>query len=156
MSGHEDIDLALTLNGEQRCEAVDPRMLLLEALRDRFGAKGPKYGCGTGDCGACTIELDGRVAKSCLSLAVAAEGAEIVTIEGLSDGDLSPLQRAFCEEYGFQCGFCLSGMLFAARDLLAQSTDPSDEDIRQAISGNLCRCTGYEQIVGAVRAAAGS
>src|SRR4051794_7543756 len=143
------MDLSLTLNNEARTATVDPRMLLVDALRDAFGATGPKTGCLTGDCGACTVRLDGRIVKSCLQLAVAADGATIDTLEGMAgaDGELTPLQEAFWDTNAFQCGFCLSGMLFAAEDLLERNPDPSDEEIREAISGNLCRCTGYEPIV---------
>ncbi len=147
--------LRLTLNGELRSAPVDPRMLLVEALRESFGVTGPKIGCATGDCGACTVRRGGEIVKACLDLAVANDGAEIVTIEGLaSEGDLSPLQQAFWDSYAFQCGFCLSGMLFAADDLLSRNPSPSDDEIRDAIRGNLCRCTGYENIVLAVRAVA--
>jgi len=144
----------LTLNGEPRTADVDPRLLLVEAIRDVFGATGPKLGCGTGDCGACTVRRNGSVIKSCLELAVANDGADIVTIEGLAvGGTLSALQQAFWDAYAFQCGFCLSGMLFAADDLLANNPAPSEAEIRGAIAGNLCRCTGYENIVVAIRAA---
>jgi aerobic-type carbon monoxide dehydrogenase small subunit (CoxS/CutS family) len=142
----------LIVNGEARSEAVDPRALLVEALRDAFGVRGPKIGCLTGDCGACTVRVDGRITKSCLSLAVAHEGADVQTLEGLAqDGVLSELQEAFWDAHAFQCGFCLSGMLFAAGDLLERIPSPSDAEIRDAISGNLCRCTGYDPIVAAIR-----
>jgi aerobic-type carbon monoxide dehydrogenase small subunit (CoxS/CutS family) len=145
-------DLSLTINGEPRTAAVDPRQTLVEALREAFGVLGPKIGCATGDCGACTVEIDGRIVKSCLELAVASDGCEITTIEGLADnGELTPLQEAFWNENAFQCGYCLSGMLFAARDLLQRNPNPTDDEIRTAIGGNLCRCTGYESIVAAVR-----
>jgi aerobic-type carbon monoxide dehydrogenase small subunit (CoxS/CutS family) len=145
----------LTLNGERRSAEVDPRMLLVEALRDAFGARGPKIGCLTGDCGACTVRVDGRIVKSCLQMAVAHDGAEVQTLEGLAeDGALSELQEAFWDAHAFQCGYCLSGMLFAAGDLLERTPSPSDDEIREAISGNLCRCTGYDPIVAAIRAIA--
>jgi aerobic-type carbon monoxide dehydrogenase small subunit (CoxS/CutS family) len=148
--------MELTLNGERRSADVDPRMLLVEALRDAFGARGPKIGCLTGDCGACTVRLDGVIAKSCLRLAVAADGAEVQTLEGLAGDDgLSALQEAFWDAHAFQCGYCLSGMLFAAGDLLERTPSPTEEEIREAISGNLCRCTGYDPIVAAIRAVAG-
>lgn len=148
--------LGLTINGEARSEEIDPRMLLVDALRDAFGITGPKIGCLTGDCGACTVKLDGRIAKSCLRLAVACDGSEVQTLEGLaSDGQLSALQQSFWDHNGFQCGFCLSGMLFAAEDLLARSPRPSEDEIREAISGNLCRCTGYDGIVAAIQAVSG-
>ncbi len=147
--------MELTLNGERRSAEIDGRMLLVEALRDAFGARGPKVGCLTGDCGACTVRMDGAIVKSCLKLAVAADGAEVQTLEGLADaGGLTPLQEAFWDAHAFQCGYCLSGMLFAAGDLLERTASPTDEEIREAISGNLCRCTGYDTIVAAVRAAA--
>jgi aerobic-type carbon monoxide dehydrogenase small subunit (CoxS/CutS family) len=149
------VQLSLTIDGVPRSANVDGRSLLVEALREDFGATGPKVGCATGDCGACTCRKDGAVIKTCLELAVAAEGSEITTLKGLAeDGKLSPIQQAFWDEQGFQCGFCLSGMVFAAEDLLERNPEPTDEEIRWAISGNLCRCTGYEPIVGAVRAAA--
>ena len=145
-------DRQLRLNGEPRSAAVDPRLLLVEALREAFGARGPKIGCLTGDCGACTMRVDGAIVKSCLLLAVAADGADVETLEGLADGDgLTELQQAFWDDHAFQCGYCLSGMLFAARDLLERVADPTDEEIREAIDGNLCRCTGYENIVTAIR-----
>lgn len=151
----DEVRLGITLNGVPRSAEIDRRMLLVEAIRYGFGTTGPKVGCGTGDCGACTVLVDGAVTKSCLRLAVAAEGAEITTLEGLAhDGELTPLQRAFWDEYAFQCGFCLSGMLFLAQDLLDRNPDPTDEEIRAGISGNLCRCTGYDTIVAAVRRAA--
>jgi carbon-monoxide dehydrogenase small subunit len=129
-------------------------MLLVDALRDAFGATGPKTGCLTGDCGACTVRLDGQVVKSCLTLACAADGAEVRTLEGMAgDGRLTPLQESFWDAHAFQCGYCLSGMLFAAEDLLERSPSPTDAEIREAISANLCRCTGYDAIVAAVRAA---
>jgi aerobic-type carbon monoxide dehydrogenase small subunit (CoxS/CutS family) len=147
--------MELRLNGEQRSADVDPRMLLVEALRDAFGAHGPKIGCLTGDCGACTVRVDGAIVKSCLKLAVAAEGADVETLEGLAgEGGLSALQQAFWDSHAFQCGYCLSGMLFAAGDLLERVESPIDAEIREAISGNLCRCTGYDPIVDAIRSVA--
>lgn len=149
------MELRLTVNGEDRTAEVDPRALLIEAVRDDFGLTGSHIGCLTGDCGACTMEVNGRIVKSCLELAVSAQGADIVTIEGIADnGQLTPLQEAFWNEYGFQCGYCLPGMLFAARDLLAHNAAPTEHDIRYAINGNLCRCTGYHRIVQAIAAAA--
>jgi carbon-monoxide dehydrogenase small subunit len=147
----------LTLNGETVSADVDPRMLLVEALRDVFGARGPKIGCLTGDCGACTVRVDGAIVKSCLRLAVSVDGAEVQTLEGLADeeGGLTALQQAFWDAHAFQCGYCLSGMLFAAGDLLERTASPTDDEIREAISGNLCRCTGYDPIVAAIRSVAG-
>ena len=148
-------DITLTVNGTQREVDVDVRMLLVEALREKVGLTGPRIGCRTGDCGACTVRLDGATRKACLVLAVAADGAEISTIEGLADGEeLHPLQRAFCNEHAFQCGFCLSGMLLASQELLEAVPDPSDDQIAVALRGNLCRCTGYHNIIRAVRRAA--
>jgi carbon-monoxide dehydrogenase small subunit len=148
-------EVKVTVNGVPRRFDVDVRLLLVEALRDVLGLIGPKIGCRTGDCGACTIRVDGHARKSCLMLAVAADGAEITTLEGLASGDeLHPLQETFCSEYAFQCGFCLSGMLFAAQDLLESTPDPTDDEIKVALRGNLCRCTGYQNIVRAVRRAA--
>ncbi|MGD9734359.1 MAG: (2Fe-2S)-binding protein [Solirubrobacterales bacterium] len=150
-----DLQLTLVVDGERRSEPVAPGALLVEALRESFGAQAPKVGCATGDCGACTVIRDGEPVKSCLELAAACEGAQITTLEGFAEGEeLSPVQRAFWDEGAFQCGFCLSGMVAAAEDLLRRNPDPSDEEIRWALSGNLCRCTGYEPIVAAVRAAA--
>jgi aerobic carbon-monoxide dehydrogenase small subunit len=149
------MELRLTVNGEERAAEVDSRSLLIEAVRDGFGLTGSHVGCLTGDCGACTMEVDGRIIKSCLELAVSAAGADVVTIEGLAEnGQLTPLQEAFWNEYGFQCGYCLPGMLFSARDLLARNPTPSEQEIRYAINGNLCRCTGYHRIVKAIAAAA--
>jgi len=149
------MELSLTIDGERRTAEVDPRMLLVEALRDAFGARGPKTGCLTGDCGACTVRVDGTIVKSCLKLAVAADGADVRTIAGLAGEDgLTPLQQAFWDEHAFQCGYCLSGMLFAAEDLLERTPSPTDAEIREALGGNLCRCTGYDTIVAAVRSVA--
>jgi carbon-monoxide dehydrogenase small subunit len=146
--------LRLHLDGAARVAEIDPRMLLVEALRDAFDATSPKLGCHTGDCGACTVLLDGEPTKSCLELAVAAEGATVTTTEGLArDGQLTPLQQAFCDRYAFQCGFCLPGMLLVAQDLLRHTPHPTEEQVRVALRGNLCRCTGYDSIVDAVLAA---
>jgi carbon-monoxide dehydrogenase small subunit len=148
--------LSLTINGERRTAEIDSRMLLVEAVRESFGLKGTHIGCLTGDCGACTVSLDGKVTKSCLVLAVQAEGSDVVTIEGFNGGGeaLDPIQQAFWDEYGFQCGYCLPGQLFATRDLLETTARPSEQEIRDAIDGNLCRCTGYEKMINAIQAAA--
>ena len=147
--------LTIELDGRERSAEVDPRMRLVEALRECFGALAPKVGCGTGDCGACTIEQDGLLVKSCLKLAAAAQGSSMTTLEGLAPpGELTELQRAFWEHHAFQCGFCVSGMVLCARELLERDPDPSDEAIRGALDANLCRCTGYQNIVAAVRYAA--
>ncbi|WP_406635210.1 (2Fe-2S)-binding protein [Amycolatopsis sp. WGS_07] len=143
--------LELTVNGKRRTAAVDRRDLLIEALRTRFGVTGPKIGCLTGDCGACTVRLGGRITKSCLRLAVAEDGAEIETLESMSTEGLSGLQESFWDANAFQCGYCLSGMLFSAEDLLERNPAPDEDEIRQAISGNLCRCTGYAAIVTAIK-----
>jgi carbon-monoxide dehydrogenase small subunit len=149
------VKLRLTLNGMPRTAEVDPRSLLVEAIRDDFGLTGTHIGCLTGDCGACTTQMNGKIVKTCLELAAGAQDAEIVTIEGIADnGELTPLQQAFWDEYGFQCGYCLPGMLFSAGDLLARNPSPDEAEIREAINGNLCRCTGYHGIVRAIRAAA--
>jgi aerobic-type carbon monoxide dehydrogenase small subunit (CoxS/CutS family) len=134
---------------------MEPRTLLSDCLRHEFGLPGTHVGCEHGVCGSCTVLVDGRTARSCLMFAVQAEGAAVTTIEGLAqDGVLNHLQEAFWEEHGLQCGYCTPGMLMAATELLAHNANPSDDDIREAISGNLCRCTGYTYIINAVRSAA--
>ncbi|WP_299954248.1 (2Fe-2S)-binding protein [uncultured Modestobacter sp.] len=149
------VELRLTVDGQERVAAVDPRSLLLDALREDFGATAPKAGCRTGDCGACTVRVEGAIAKSCLRLAVAEDGSDVRTIASMADGDrLTPLQQAFWDLNAFQCGFCLSGMLLAGEDLLDRIPSPTDAQIREAISGNLCRCTGYDSIVAAIRSCA--
>jgi carbon-monoxide dehydrogenase small subunit len=149
------VRLTIELNGEERSAQVDPRMLLVEALRESFATRGPKIGCRSGDCGACTVEQDGLLVKSCLRLAVAAQGSRIRTIEGFArGGPLTALQLAFWDLHAFQCGFCASGMLFAAEELLTRVPRPTDAQIREALDANLCRCTGYHNIVAAVRAVA--
>jgi carbon-monoxide dehydrogenase small subunit len=146
--------LTLSVNGESRSLEVEPRTLLVHALRDELGLTGTHIGCDTSQCGACTVLLDGRAVKSCTVLAVQVEDAEIKTIEGLSvDGDLHPIQRAFVEHHGLQCGFCTPGVILTAADLLSRDPDPSHETIRHALRGNLCRCTGYQTIVDSVAAA---
>jgi aerobic-type carbon monoxide dehydrogenase small subunit (CoxS/CutS family) len=149
------VDISLTINGQRRTTRVDGRALLLDALRDAFGVTGPKFGCGTGDCRACTVRVDAAITKSCLRLAVAENGAAVDTIEGMAAaGQLTALQQAFWDRNAFQCGFCLSGMLFAAEDLLARNPSPTEAEIRDAISGNLCRCTGFDAIVDAISSCA--
>jgi carbon-monoxide dehydrogenase small subunit len=146
--------VTLVVNGEPRSLEVEGRTLLVHALRDGLGLTGAHIGCDTSQCGACTVLLDGRAVKSCTMLAPQAEGREITTIEGLSrDGEMHALQRAFVEHHGLQCGFCTPGVILTAADLLARNASPSDEDIRHALRGNLCRCTGYQGIVESVRAA---
>ncbi|MFI6520082.1 (2Fe-2S)-binding protein [Spirillospora sp. NPDC050679] len=135
---------------------VEPRLLLVHYLRDRLGKVGTPVGCDTTNCGACTVLLDGLSAKSCSVLAVQADGHEVTTVEGLGTGERPhPMQRAFHEEHALQCGYCTPGMIMAALDLLRENADPSDDEIRAGLEGNLCRCTGYQNIVRAVRAAAG-
>ncbi|MFQ6015149.1 MAG: (2Fe-2S)-binding protein, partial [Anaerolineae bacterium] len=147
----------LTVNGETHEVSSAPYRTLLEVLRDDLRLTGTKEGCGTGDCGSCTVLLDSKAVASCLVLAVEADGHVITTIEGLaSNGDLHPLQRAFIEHGALQCGFCTPGLLMSARALLDENPHPSETEIRKEISGNLCRCTGYDKIVRAIAAAAKS
>jgi carbon-monoxide dehydrogenase small subunit len=145
----------LQVNGEDHELEVEPRLLLVHLLRDKLGLTGTHVGCDTSNCGACTVHLDGQAVKSCTVLAVQADGAEVTTIEGLgSEEQLHPMQNAFWENHGLQCGYCTPGMIMAATDLLRRNPDPSEEDVRHALEGNLCRCTGYHNIVKAVLAAA--
>ena len=147
--------VTVTVNGEVREADVEPRLLLVHLLRDTFGLTGTHVGCDTSHCGACTVHLDGRSAKSCTVLAVQADGATVTTIEGISSGvALHPLQQAFWDQHGLQCGFCTPGFVMATVSLLRESPSPSESEIRQALEGNLCRCTGYHNIVRAVEAAA--
>ena len=147
--------MRITVNGVEREVEPGPTELLVEVIRERVRLKGTHVGCQNGDCGACTVACDGKIVKSCLILAASVEGAEITTIEGFAPGEqLDPIQEAFWDEDGFQCGFCLPGQLFAARDLLAHTPDPSEDEVRHALAGNLCRCTGYTKMVRAVRRAA--
>ena len=148
--------ISLTVNGAPRELDVEPRRLLVQALREDLDLTGTHVGCDTSQCGACTVHVDGRAVKSCTMLAVQADGATVVTIEGLATSaeELHPLQTAFWEKHGLQCGFCTPGMIMTAADLLARNSDPTDDEIRDAIEGNICRCTGYQNIVAAVRAAA--
>jgi carbon-monoxide dehydrogenase small subunit len=145
--------LELTVNGAPRRVEVEPRTLLVHALRDTLGLTGTKVGCDTSQCGACTVLLDGRAVKSCTLLAIRAEGADVTTVEGLSTHGLHPLQTAFREHHGLQCGFCTPGMLMSALDLLRRNAQPDEEAIRAALAGNLCRCTGYQPIVRSIQAA---
>ena len=143
------------LNGREVEAEVEPNTLLLNLLRERFHLTGAKYGCGIGECGACTVLLDGEPILSCLTLAVEVDGREVTTIEGLAeDGKLHPLQRAFLEEGAVQCGFCTPGMILTAKALLEENPNPSEDEIREYLKGNLCRCTGYVNIVKAVKRAA--
>lgn len=148
-------DITLNVNGQARQASVEPRELLIHVLRDRMDITGPHVGCETSHCGACTVEIDGRSVKSCTLFAVQAEGCEITTIEGLGNPDkLHVLQEQFKEHHGLQCGFCTPGMITRAHRLLKENPNPTEEDVRFGISGNLCRCTGYQNIVKAVLSAA--
>jgi carbon-monoxide dehydrogenase small subunit len=150
------VHVDVTVNGERREADVEARLLLVYWLRDELGLTGTHVGCDTTNCGACTVHLNGEAVKSCTMLTAQADGGEVTTIEGLSGGDgLHPLQAAFMDKHGLQCGFCTPGMIMAAADLLARNPSPSDEEIRHGLEGNLCRCTGYQNIVEAVKAAAG-
>jgi carbon-monoxide dehydrogenase small subunit len=147
--------VSLTVNGEKVEALVEPRLLLIHLLREQLNLTGPHIGCDTSHCGACTVDLNGKSVKSCTLFAVQAEGAEVLTIEGLAQGgQLHPLQEGFVECHGLQCGFCTPGMIMRAYRLLQENPNPSEEEIRWGISGNLCRCTGYQNIVKAVRFAA--
>ena len=146
----------VSVNGREHDVEVEPRLLLVHLLRDKLGLTGTHVGCDTTNCGACTVHLNGEAVKSCTVLAVQADGAEVTTIEAIAEnGDLHPVQRAFNEEHGLQCGYCTPGMVMTAIKLLEANPAPSDAEIRRGLEGNLCRCTGYENIVAAVRSAAG-
>jgi aerobic carbon-monoxide dehydrogenase small subunit len=149
------VPVHLTVNGETKEVEVEARLLLVHLLRDTLGLTGTHVGCDTTNCGACTVHLDGEAVKSCTVLAVQADGAEVRTIEGMADGDkLHPLQEAFWNDHGLQCGYCTPGMIMAAADLLQRKPDPTEEEVRHGLEGNLCRCTGYHNIVKAVLDAA--
>jgi carbon-monoxide dehydrogenase small subunit len=149
------VPVSLDVNGTTYEREVEPRLLLVHFLRDELGLTGTHVGCDTSNCGACTVHLNGNAVKSCTVLAVQADGAQVTTIEGLgSQDDLHPVQEAFWEHHGLQCGYCTPGMIMAAADLLERNPDPSEQDVREALAGNLCRCTGYHNIVKAVLAAA--
>jgi len=155
MSEFPEIPITVTVNGEERRLAVRADETLLHALRDRLHLTGTKLCCGEGECGACTVLLDGRAVDSCIVLAVEADGRAVTTIEGLEkNGRLDPIQEAFLDSGSVQCGFCTPGMLLAARHLLDRNPDPTDDEIKEALCGNLCRCTGYTRIIAAVRQAA--
>jgi carbon-monoxide dehydrogenase small subunit len=144
--------IALEVNGVRHELDVEPRRLLVQTIREDLGLTGTHIGCDTSQCGACTVHVDGRAVKSCTVLAVQADGHGVTTIEGMgSEAQLHPLQQAFWEQHGLQCGFCTPGMIMAAADLLARDTDPTDDEIRHAIEGNICRCTGYQNIVKSVQ-----
>jgi carbon-monoxide dehydrogenase small subunit len=147
--------ITVSVDGVSYTDDVEPRMLLVQYLRETLGKTGTVIGCDTSNCGACTVHLDGVSVKSCSVLAVQADGSSVTTIEGLArDGELHPVQRAFSEEHALQCGFCTPGMIMASCALLADNPNPSEEEIRHGLEGNLCRCTGYHNIVKAVQAAA--
>jgi len=151
------VPVAVTVNGRQRRAAVEPRLLLVHFLRETLGLTGTHVGCDTSNCGACTVHVDGMAVKSCTMLAVQADGSEVTTIEGLGDTEnLHPVQEAFWASHALQCGYCTPGMIMASADLLAHNPDPSEAEIRHSLEGNLCRCTGYHNIVKAVRTAAKS
>jgi carbon-monoxide dehydrogenase small subunit len=150
------MQVTMTVNGEERTDEVEPRSLLAHHLREVCGLRATNIGCDTTSCGACTVLVDGLSVKSCTVLAVATDGARVTTLEGLAgaDGELHPVQAAFRAEHGLQCGFCTPGMVLAAVGLLADNPDPTDREVREGLEGNLCRCTGYHNIVRAVQAAA--
>ena len=150
MSEH---DITLTVNGTEGELTVESRTLLVHALRDELAYTGPKVGCESTKCGACTVHLDGDPVKACTVLAVQADGSEVTTVEGVGDGDLHPVQESLHEEHGLQCGYCTPGMVMTATSLLADETDPDRDDIRRALKGNICRCTGYQNVVDAVSSA---
>jgi len=145
--------ITLKLNNETRSLEIEPSDILLDVLRESLGVKSPKIGCERGDCGACTVLLDGKTVRSCLILAIEADGCDITTVEGLSVAQLTPLQQAFLEHGSFQCGFCAPGFLLSATELLEKNPHPSEAEIKEAIGGNLCRCTGYQPIINAIAAA---
>jgi carbon-monoxide dehydrogenase small subunit len=153
MSG--TVSVRLNVNGDEHTLEVEPRLLLVHALRDKLALTGTHVGCDTSNCGACTVHLEGQAVKSCTILAVQADGAEVTTIEGMGTEDnLHPLQEAFWNNHGLQCGYCTPGMIMAAAGLLAENPSPGEDDVRHALEGNLCRCTGYHNIVKAVLDAA--
>jgi carbon-monoxide dehydrogenase small subunit len=155
MGAGERLAVSLTVNGEPRRAEATTATLLVEFLRDGLGLKGTHVGCLTGDCGACTVLLDGLAVKACCVLAATVDGAEVVTLEGLGTPEaLHPLQQLFWDRHAFQCGFCLPGMIFSTLELLNEEPDPTEADVRRALSGNLCRCTGYQTQVAAVLEAA--
>ena len=150
------VPITVTVNGQLHAGDVEPRQLLVHFLRDTLGLTGTHVGCDTSNCGACTVHLSGDAVKSCTVLAVQADGAEVTTIEGMgSEGDLHPMQEAFWANHGLQCGYCTPGMIMAGADLIAKNPSPTEEEVREALAGNLCRCTGYHNIVKAVMSAAG-
>jgi carbon-monoxide dehydrogenase small subunit len=150
-----NVSIQVTINGQSYRREVEPRLLLVQFIREELGLTGTHIGCDVTYCGACTLLVDGKPVKSCTMLAVQADGCEILTVEGLEqDGELHPLQKAFSEHHGLQCGYCTPGMLMSSMALLAENPDPSPDEIRKGISGNLCRCTGYNNIIKSIQAAA--
>jgi carbon-monoxide dehydrogenase small subunit len=147
------VSISTTVDGISRPDEVEPRMLLVHFLRLRRGRTGTVIGCDTSNCGACTVLLNGMSVKSCTVLAMQADGSEITTVQGLADGELHPVQKAFRDNHALQCGYCTAGMIMSAVDLLLENSDPTDQEVREGLEGNLCRCTGYHNIVKAVRAA---
>jgi carbon-monoxide dehydrogenase small subunit len=147
------MEVTVTVNGAQRTADVEPRMLLVHLIREQFGLTGTHIGCDTSNCGACTVLLDGTPVKSCTMFGVQADGHSVTTVEGLAAGGLDPIQAAFKEEHGLQCGFCTPGMMLVGKALLESNPSPSDDEVRWAISGNICRCTGYMNIVKAIQTA---
>ena len=149
------MNIQVTVNGKAHDKEVEPRLLLVHFLRDDLGLTGTKIGCDTSQCGACVVKMDGKTVKSCTCLAVQADGSEITTIEGVAqDGELDPVQEAFWEKHGLQCGYCTAGMIITAMELIEKNPDPSEDQVRQGLKGNICRCTGYQNIVRAILAAA--
>jgi len=143
-------EITVKLNGHDATVAVEPFEKLLDVLRDKLGVKSPKYGCGRGECGACSVLLNGKSVRTCIMYAVEVDGQEIVTVEGLEKDGLTPVQQSFLDHNSFQCGFCAPGMTIAATELLTNNPHPDEEEVREAIAGNLCRCTGYGSIVDAI------
>jgi aerobic-type carbon monoxide dehydrogenase small subunit (CoxS/CutS family) len=150
----EKVAITVTVNGRKRQALVSPRLLLSDFIRHELALPGTHVGCEHGVCGACNVIVEGKAVRSCLMLAVQVDSANLITVEGLGGAELHPIQQAFWEEHGLQCGFCTPGMLMAAKELLEANPNPTDDEIREAISGNLCRCTGYEFIIAAIRSAA--
>ncbi len=149
-------EISLTINGKLHTDEVEPRLLLIHYLREVVGLTGPHIGCETSTCGACTVMLDGKAVKSCTMFAVQARGRQVLTVEGLAvNGKLDPMQEAFWNEHGLQCGFCTPGMIMTCKQILADNPSPTEQEIRHGLHGNICRCTGYQHIVNAVKAAAG-
>jgi len=143
-------EISFLLNGERRTIEINPNEILLEVLRDRLGLNSPKCGCDRGDCGTCTVMINGKTVRSCLVLAIEIDKKEVLTLEGIMQGELTPLQESFLKHNSFQCGFCAPGVILSATELLAKNSHPSKEEIKEALSGNLCRCTGYSPIIDAV------